>query len=140
MARGEVFPIINCRDLAVARQFYETVFGGTVAYQFPEAGEPVYLTLSVGSGTIALGLGTGPAMYGETPLPATGHAVDLCVYVPDLDAALEAAPAAGGEVVVPAQEMPWGERVAYLRDTEGTMLLVIQDEAPSDGAPPAPPT
>ena len=140
MARGEVFPIINCRDLTVARQFYETVFGGTIAYQFPETGEPVYLTLSVGSGTIALGLGTGPAMYGETPLPASGHAVDLCVYVPDLEAAVQAAPAAGGEVVVPAQEMPWGERVAYLRDTEGTMLLVIQDEAPSDGAPSAPPT
>ena len=133
MARGEVFPIINCRDLTVARQFYESVFGGTIAYQFPETGEPVYLTLSVGSGTVALGLGTGPAMYGETPLPATGHAVDLCVYVPDLDAALVAAPAAGGEVVVPAQQMPWGERVAYLRDTEGTMLLVIQDEASSDG-------
>ena len=140
MARGEVFPIINCHDLIVARQFYESVFGGTIAYQFPETGEPVYLTLSVGSGTIALGLGTGPAMYGETPLPATGHAVDLCFYVPDLDAALEAAPAAGGEVVVPAQEMPWGERVAYLRDTERTMLLVIQDEAPSDGAPSTPPT
>jgi uncharacterized glyoxalase superfamily protein PhnB len=51
--------------------------------------------------------------------------------VPDLGAALEAAPAAGGEVVVPAQDMPWGERVAYLRDPDGTMLLVIQDE-PAD--------
>jgi lactoylglutathione lyase len=128
MARGEVFPIINCRDLTVARQFYETVFGGTIAYQFPDSGEPVYLTLSVGGGTIALGLGTGPAMYGETPLPATGHAVDLCVYVSDLDATLVAAPAAGGAVVVPAEVMPWGERVAYVRDTEGTMLLVIQDD------------
>ena len=132
MARGEVFPIINCRDLTVARHFYESAFGGTVAYQFPDSGEPVYLTLSVGSGTIALGLGTGPAMYGETPLPATGHAVDLCVYVPDLDAALAAAPAAGGDLIVPAQLMPWGERVAYLRDTEGTMLLVIQDDVIQD--------
>lgn len=130
MARGEVFPIINCSDLPGARQFYETVFGGTVAYQFPESGEPVYLTLTVGSGTIALGVGTGPAMYGETPLPATGHAVDLCVYVADLDATLAAAPAAGGAVVVSAQVMPWGERVAYVRDTEGTLLLVIQDETP----------
>ena len=128
MARGAVFPIINSRDLAVARQFYEAVFGGTVAYQFPESGEPVYLTLAVGSGTIAIGLGTGPAMYGETPLPATGHAVDVCLYVADLDAALAAAPAAGGDVVVPAQDMPWGERVAYLRDPDGTMLLVIQDD------------
>ena len=103
MARGEVFPIVNCRDLRSRGGFYQTVFGGTVAYQFPDSGDAVYLTLSVGSGTIALGLGTGPAMYGETPLPATGHAVDLCIYVPDLDAALAAAPDAGGAVVVPAE-------------------------------------
>jgi lactoylglutathione lyase len=128
MARGEVFPIINCVDLTRMRAFYETVFGGALAYQFPEDGDAVYLTLTVGSGTIALGLGTGPAMYGETPLPATGHAVDLCLYVPDLDGAVAAAQPNGGAVAVAPADMPWGERVAYLRDPEGTMLLVIQDE------------
>ncbi|CAN5582662.1 VOC family protein [soil metagenome] len=127
MARGEVFPIINCSDLPRVRAFYESVFGGTIAYQFPEQGEAVYLTLSVGEGTIALGLGTGEAMYGETPLPATGHAVDLCLYVPDLDAVVRDAPAHHGQVAVPPAEMPWGERVAYVRDPEGTMLLVIDD-------------
>lgn len=124
MAKGEVFPIINCRDLAGTRAFYERVFGGRIAYQFPEDGEAVYLTLTVGSGTVAMGVGTGPAMYGETPLPATGHAVDLCLYVGDLDGVVAAA---GEQAVVPPAEMPWGERVAYVRDPEGTMLLVIQD-------------
>jgi uncharacterized glyoxalase superfamily protein PhnB len=129
MARGEVFPIINCEDILRARAFYREVFGGEQVYQFPDEGEPVYLTLAVGGGTIALGVGTGPAMYGETPLPATGHAVDLCVYVPDLDAVVAAAPSRGGDVVVAPQDMPWGERVAYVRDPEGTMILTIQDEA-----------
>ena len=128
MARGELFPIINSRDLPTARRFYESVFGGTLQYAFPDDETAVYLTLGVGSGTIAIGLGTGPAMYGETPLPASGHAVDLCVYVPDLDAVLRSAPDFGGALVVPAQDTPWGERVAYLRDPDGTMLLVIQDE------------
>lgn len=127
MARGEVFPIINCSDLPRMRTFYESVFGGTIAYQFPEEGDAVYLTLSVGTGTIALGLGTGEAMYGEPPLPATGHAVDLCLYVPNLDAVVRDTPVAGGHVVVEPAEMPWGERVAYVRDPEGTMLLVIDD-------------
>ncbi len=62
-----------------------------------------------------------------TSLPATGHAVDVCVYVPDLDSVLDAAPRHGGRLVVPATDTPWGERVAYLRDPEGTMLLVIQE-------------
>jgi catechol 2,3-dioxygenase-like lactoylglutathione lyase family enzyme len=128
MARGEVFPIVNCRDLRAMRAFYVRALGGEQAYQFPPDGEPVYLTLKIGAGQIALGLGTEPALYGETPLPATGHGVDVCVYVPDLDTVVATVPDAGGTVVVEPADMPWGERVAYVRDPEGTMLLVIQDE------------
>ena len=125
MARGEVFPIINCIDLAATRAWYERVLSGTLGYRFPEAGEADYVTLRIGTGQVALGRGTVPALYGQTPRPATGHPVDLCVYVPDLAAVVAAA---AGDVVVPPAEMPWGERVAYLRDPEGTMILVIQDD------------
>ncbi|GAA3394245.1 VOC family protein [Cryptosporangium minutisporangium] len=121
-----VFPIINCREIAPVREFYERVFGGELSYRFPEEGEPVYLTLQIGTGQVAIGRGTEPALYGETPLPATGHAVDLCLYVPDLDAAIEKA--GGDGLVTPPADMPWGERVAYLRDPAGTMLLVIQEQ------------
>jgi len=127
MSRGELFPIINVDAIEPVRAFYEHVLGAMITYRFPDDGDPVYITLTIGRSTLALGVGTGPAMYGQAPLPASGHAVDLCVYVPDLDAAIARAPAAGGSVVVPATETPWGERVAYLRDPQGTMLLVIQD-------------
>lgn len=127
MTRGDVFPIINCRDITRARQFYLDVFDAEQEYQFPESGEPVYLTLRVGSGSVALGVGTGPAMYGETPLPATGHAVDICLYVPDLDEVIARADASGARVPNRPEPMPWGETVAYVQDPEGTMLLVIQD-------------
>jgi len=128
MSRRELFPIINVKAIAPVRHFYESVFGATVDYVFPEADDPVYLTLRVGDSSVAIGLGTGPAMYGETPLPASGHAIDLCVYVPDLDAAVATAPSAGGTVVTEPADMPWGERVAYLQDPQGTMLLVIQGD------------
>jgi lactoylglutathione lyase len=125
MTRGDLFPIINCVDLAATRAWYERVLSGTLAYRFPEDGEPDYLTLRIGGGQVALGRGTAPALYGDTPRPATGHAVDLCVYVPDLAAVVEKAAA---DVLVPPADMPWGERVTYLKDPEGTMLLIIQDE------------
>jgi len=133
MARGELFPVVNCVDLATTWRWYASVLSGVVGYRFPERGEPDYLTLRIGAGQVGLGRGTAPALYGETPRPATGHAVDLCVYVPDLAAVVEAAADA---VVVPPADMPWGERVAYLRDPEGTMLLVIQD-ADSNGSGPS---
>jgi uncharacterized glyoxalase superfamily protein PhnB len=47
------------------------------------------------------------------------------VYVPDLAAVVEKAAA---NVLVPPADMPWGERVTYLKDPEGTMLLIIQDQ------------
>jgi uncharacterized glyoxalase superfamily protein PhnB len=121
-----VFPILNYSDILNTRAFYQRVFGAEQVYQFPPEGEPVYLSLAVGGGHIALGVGTAPAMYGDVPLPATGHAVDVCVYVPDLDGVLAAAPASGGRIAVPATDTQWGERVAYVQDPEGTMLLVIQ--------------
>jgi catechol 2,3-dioxygenase-like lactoylglutathione lyase family enzyme len=125
MARGELFPIINCSDLAATREWYERVLSGTIAYQFPPDGDPQYLTLRIGAAQVGLGNGSAPAMYGTVPLPATGHAIDICVYVPDLDAVITAS---GDSVVVPPDDTPWGERVAYVRDPEGTMLLVIQDQ------------
>lgn len=128
MGRHELFPIINVDAIGPVQRFYETVFGASVDYVFPETGEPVYITLRVGDCSLAIGLGTGPAMYGETPLPASGHGIDLCVYVADLPAAVAAAPAAGGAVVTAPTDTPWGERVAYLSDPQGTMLLVIQGD------------
>lgn len=129
MLRREVFPIINCSGLARTVAFYERVFSATELYRFPEEGEAVYVTLRIGDGQLALGSGTEPALYGATPRPATGHAVDVCLYVDDLPAVVSAAREAGAQVPLQPAPMPWGETVAYVRDPEGTMLLVIQAPA-----------
>jgi uncharacterized glyoxalase superfamily protein PhnB len=131
----DVFPIINCADLARTQQWYERVLGATVRFRFPAEGDPAYVTLGIGTGEIGLGDGRERASYGQVPLPATGHAVDICIYVADLE---QVSSAAGGAVVVPPADMPWGERVAYLADPEGTMILVIQ-HVDEDEASPSPP-
>lgn len=126
MATRELFPIVACLDLGRARGFYAAVFGAVEHYRFPDEGDPVYISLTIGASTIALADATGPTAYGEPARPATGHAVDLCVYVDDLEPALARGAAVGGAIVAEPERMPWGERVAWLRDPEGTMLLVIQ--------------
>ncbi len=77
MGRRELFPVINCTDIAGMPAFYES---------------------------------------GETPLPASGHAVDICVYVSDLAGVVAHAEALGAPVPLPPQVMPWGETVAYVQD------------------------
>lgn len=126
MARGEFFPIIACTDLLRTRDFYEKAFGAVENYRFPTEGTPAYIAMKLGSSSIGLGDGTGLNAYGERALPATGHPVDLCLYVDDLDATLATATSHGGTLVSAPADMPWGERVAWLRDPEGIMLLVIR--------------
>lgn len=128
MSGHELFPIINCQDLPGTWGFYERVFGAVPTSQFPETREPSYLVLRIGTGQLGLSTGTTPALHGHTPLPATGHRVDLGVYVGDLPGVLEAAYRAGASIPVGAQAMEWGETIAYVRDPEGTMLLVIQSD------------
>jgi lactoylglutathione lyase len=128
MSRRELFPILACRDLAGTTTFYERVLGGTLAYRFPEEGDAVYLTLQIGDSTLGLADGNGGTAYGEPAFPTSGHPVDLCVYVDDLDAVLAAAPEHGGATVAPAADMPWGERVGWIRDPEGVHILAIQGD------------
>jgi uncharacterized glyoxalase superfamily protein PhnB len=46
--------------------------------------------------------------------------------VDDLEATLAAAPQNGGVLVAEAADMPWGERVGWIRDPEGVYVLVIE--------------
>jgi lactoylglutathione lyase len=45
VTRGEVFPIINCSDIAGMRTFYESVLGGELVYQFPDEGDAMLLVI-----------------------------------------------------------------------------------------------
>jgi lactoylglutathione lyase len=126
--RRELFPILASSELRARVQWYTEVFDAVEAYRFPETGDPVYLTVTIGDSTLGLADAAGGTAYGEQSLPATGHAVDLCVYVDDLDDTMSRG-GQRGSVAVPATDMPWGERVGWLRDPEGVMLLVIQADA-----------
>jgi uncharacterized glyoxalase superfamily protein PhnB len=55
----------------------------------------------------------------STPKALGGTSVVLHRYVPDCDAGLRRAAAAGGQVTMPAQDMPWGERYGQVTDPFG---------------------
>ncbi|WP_170147585.1 VOC family protein [Micromonospora phaseoli] len=112
----EVFPIITSGDLDAARHFYEGLLGGVVSYQFPETGEPAYVSVSFGDGQ----LGIGRREADEQP---TGPAT-LWVYVADCAAAVARLAEAGVEVLAEPQAQPWGERMATVRDPDGNRVLV----------------
>lgn len=119
----EAFPIITTPDLAKALAFYRDQLGGTVSYQFPEQGDPVYVGLEIGLSH--LGIGQNPAVQRGTE----GQRLSLWVYVQDCDKAVDHLRAAGVEVVQDPADQPWGERMAIVHDPDGNTITLGQKAA-----------
>jgi lactoylglutathione lyase len=118
-----MFPMLSVADVGASIAFYGELLGGTEVYRFPED-EPVFVTLRLGESEIGIGGVTDTPLHGRPQRPAQGHRVELCVYVEDVDEAVEAARAAGIEVVLEPADQPWGERVAYVADPDGNLVML----------------
>lgn len=115
--------MLSVADVAASIAFYGDLLGGTEVYRFPED-EPVFVTLRLGESEIGIGGVADAPLHGRPQRPASGHRVELCVYVDDVDEAVEAARAAGIDVVLEPADQPWGERVAYVADPDGNLVML----------------
>jgi PhnB protein len=74
-------------------------------------------------------------MGGRSPDALGGTAVGLMLYQENVDAAWERAVAAGATVIMPLQNMFWGDRYGKLRDPFGhewAMAQHIEDVSPEE--------
>jgi lactoylglutathione lyase len=122
-----LFPMLSVEYLDRSLKFYGQLLGGEQSYRYPNEGEPVFVTLAFGESEIGLGqMGAGPALHGQPLRPATGHRIELCVYVDDLDARLAGLRAAQVPIWLEPTLQPWGERVAYVGDPDGNLVMLVQ--------------
>ena len=117
-----VMAMLSVADMAASRRFYETVLGGSLVYQFPPEGEPVFLTLSFGETELGLGMLADKGVHGRPQRPATGHRIELCLNVDAVDAAVAAL---GAPVAMAPVDQPWGERAAYVEDPDGNLVMLV---------------
>lgn len=122
------FPIVYCDDLPRTLAFYRDRLGFRVTFSFPEDDEPAFVALQLGQGAeLALADVSDPEaihLHGKSVRPATGHGFELCVYADDVDAAVEELRTAGVPVLAEPADQPWGERMAYVEDPEGTPVML----------------
>ena len=124
---SKLFPMLSCGDLGRSLAFYGDLLGGVETYRFPEQGEPAFIALTVGeSSEIGLGGIAAEPLHGRPQRPASGHRVELCVYVDDVDGVFARAGAEGFEPVADPADMPWGERVAWLADPDGNLVMLTR--------------
>lgn len=107
--------------------FYTGVAGATEGTRTPEEGPTFYLGLRIGDAELGI------VADGSIEGSPVGHVL-LSLEVPDVDAALAQVESLGGEAPAPANDMPWGQRVAHVTDPDGNAVNLTQQlEA---GSPP----
>jgi lactoylglutathione lyase len=111
--------MLSAEDFAASRRFYGELLGGEQAYAFPED-EPVFVTYRFGESELGIGAMRGEPIHGLPQRPASGHRIELCLYVDDVDATAAKAPT----LVHGPQDMPWGERIAYIEDPDGNLVML----------------
>ncbi|WP_286930604.1 MULTISPECIES: VOC family protein [Aeromicrobium] len=108
------FAILSTRDLPRLEAFYRDAFGAERTYAFEAGGRDVYVALSIGDSALGLGL--------DEDLAAEPVGAALWLYVDDVDAAYRRALEAGATSIAEPDVMPWGERVAQVRDPGGFVV------------------
>jgi lactoylglutathione lyase len=126
-----MFPMLATDDVEASVAFYRDLLGGTEVYRFPED-DPVFVTLRLGESEIGIGGVSDKPLHGRPQRPAAGHRMELCIYVDDVDEAVGAARAVHAPVLLEPADQPWGERVAYIADPDGNLvMLTVERESPS---------
>src|SRR3712207_5524827 len=116
MARA--FPVVYAQDVERSARFYVELLGFGEFFRLPAEGAPGYIGLRLEDSRLGVVSHTWPEqMFGGRT--GSGARFELFVYVADVDATVERVRQAGGLVHRAAEDMPWGERVAYVADPDG---------------------
>ncbi|MDT7841956.1 VOC family protein [Streptomyces justiciae] len=99
--------------------FYTKLFGVEEIFRIPEQGPTFYLGLRIGDTDLGLV---------SQPKPETEAAprILLSIAVDDVDETLGRVAALGGSVSGGPNDMPWGQRVAHIRDPDGNPVNLTQ--------------
>lgn len=112
-------PHLICAGADRAIAFYIAAFGAEVLSRLPGPGGLVmHASLRIGDAVLMLN-DEFPDHGVHGPQHFGGSAVTLHLFVPDVDASVARAVAAGATVLMPPADMFWGDRYAQLSDPFG---------------------
>lgn len=129
MARAKsAMAMLSCVDMDATLRFYRDRLGGAESYRFPPEGEPSFIVLTFGESEIGFGPVSQEPLHGQPQRPASGHRIELCLYVDDLEGAMRGLEQDGTPVLMPPADQPWGERCAFVSDPDGNVVMLVRGE------------
>ena len=117
-------PLVVTRDLDRLLGFYAGLLGAVEATRYPPEGPTFFVVLRIGDSNLGLVSDTDVAV-------GTAQRMLLSAEVDDVDAALLRVEGLGGRVQGPPNDMPWGERVAHIKDPDSNTVNLTQQIATS---------
>jgi PhnB protein len=115
--KTSIAPMLSVRDGAKAVEFYKAAFGASELFLL-ENGGSVVAQLSVGRSDFWVA-DESPEHLNFSPDSLGGATTRMVMVVADPDAAFDRAVAAGGKVVRPVENQPYGWRVGRIVDPFG---------------------
>ncbi len=117
-----VQPILITRDVDRLLRFYVGVAGAELTDRQPPEGPVFYQGLRIGDSDLGI--------VAADDAPSDAGRVLLGIEVADVDAVLPRVEELGGAVQGPPNDMPWGQRVAHVRDPDGNALNLTTTREP----------
>lgn len=122
-----ITPAFTFKDSEKAIQFYTKALGAEIIdfLPNPNGSGTMHATLQIGDSIIM--------MSDEAPCQETcsksaeslGYSpVNMYLYVGDVDMAFKRAVSVGAEVIIPVQDMFWGDRVGQIKDPFGYFWMI----------------
>ena len=126
-------PVLVCRDPAAEVAFCRSVLEARVANVRPgPGGEVAHALLYIGESAVMIEA-EWPALASRAPPPDASSPVVLYLYVPDVDATVGRAEAAGARILMPPANRFWGDRTGRIIDPAGHVwTLASRVEEPDE--------
>jgi PhnB protein len=130
-----VTPYLVVDGAARAVAWYVAAFGAIELMRLPTPdGRIAHAEIKIGDSRVMLA-DEAPEHGAKAPAAFGGSPVSLHLYVPDADATMAAATAAGAEVKSPPEDKFYGDRMGSLRDPFGHTWHIsthVEDVAPDE--------
>jgi len=130
-----ITPYLSLKGAADAIEFYKKAFGATELMRIAQPdGRVGHTELQIGDSRIMMA-DEFPEMDFKSPAAFGGTPVHIHLYVPDVDATVGRAVAAGARVLRPVQDQFYGDRSGTLADPWGHVWHVathVEDLSPEE--------
>ncbi|MCE7915784.1 MAG: VOC family protein [Nitrosomonas sp. PRO4] len=130
-----VTPHLVCSDAAKAIEFYRQAFNATEMIRVPgPGGKLIHACIRIGDSLVML-VDENPQWDCLSPITLKGSPVMIHLQVEDVDAVFNRAVKAGATVMMPVDDMFWGDRYGSVKDPFGHQWSIathIRDVSPEE--------